>query len=71
MLVIFMYPLTLSALITRPSFRTAALARGDTLWDTADNYLGNPFRYPELAKLSHIKDPHWIYPGDIITIIRK
>jgi chemotaxis signal transduction protein len=47
------------------------VVKGDTLWDIADHYLGNPFRYPELAQLSHIKDPHWIYPGDIITIVRK
>ena len=47
------------------------VVRGDTLWDIAGNYLGNPFRYPELAELSHIKDPHWIYPGDVITIVRK
>ena len=47
------------------------VVKGDTLWDIAKNYLGNPFRYPELAKLSQIKDPHWIYPGDIITIVRK
>jgi nucleoid-associated protein YgaU len=47
------------------------VVRGDTLWDIADHYLGDPFRYPELAALSHIKDPHWIYPGDVIRIIRK
>ena len=45
--------------------------RGDTLWDIAAHYLGDPFRYPELAELSHIKDPHWIYPGDVIRIVRK
>ena len=47
------------------------VVRGDTLWDIADHYLGDPFRYPELAALSHIKDPHWIYPGDVIRIIQK
>ena len=47
------------------------VARGDTLWHIATRYLGNPWRYPELARLSHIKDPDWIYPGDIIRIIKK
>lgn len=47
------------------------VVRGDTLWDIAEHYLGDPFRYPELADLSRIRDPHWIYPGDVIRIIRK
>ncbi len=47
------------------------VARGDTLWHIATRYLGNPWRYPELAELSRIKDPDWIYPGDIIRIIKK
>ena len=45
--------------------------RGDTLWDIAARYLGNPFRYHELAKLSEIRNPHLIHPGDRIRIIRK
>jgi|GEM_PF-6774543 len=45
--------------------------KGDTLWDIAAHYLGNPYRYPELAHLSHIRDPHWIYPGDRVRIIPK
>jgi chemotaxis signal transduction protein/nucleoid-associated protein YgaU len=47
------------------------VVKGDTLWDIAAKYLGNPFRYPELAELSRIKNPHWIYPGDLIRIIKK
>ncbi len=46
------------------------VVRGDTLWHIAVRYLGNPWRYPELAALSRIKDPDWIYPGDIIRIIK-
>ena len=47
------------------------VVKGDTLWDIAARYLGNPFLYPELAKLSRINDPDLIYPGDIIRIILK
>ena len=50
---------------------THIVIRGDTLWHIAKRYLGNPWRYPDLAKLSHIKDPDWIYPGDIIRIVKK
>lgn len=50
---------------------THIVVKGDTLWDIAAKYLRNPFRYPELAKLSRIKDSHWIYPGDLIRIIKK
>ena len=44
---------------------------GDTLWDIAEHYLGDPFQYPELARLSQIRNPDLIYPGDIIRIIKK
>ncbi|MBT8490108.1 MAG: LysM peptidoglycan-binding domain-containing protein [Deltaproteobacteria bacterium] len=50
---------------------THFVVKGDTLWDVAEHYLGDPFRYPELAAVSHIRDPHWIYPGDVIRIIKK
>lgn len=45
--------------------------RGDTLWDISKQYLGNPMHYPELAKLSQISDPDWIYPGDVVRIRKK
>jgi chemotaxis signal transduction protein/nucleoid-associated protein YgaU len=44
---------------------------GDTLWDIAEHYLDDPFQYPELARLSQIRNPDLIYPGDIIRIIKK
>jgi nucleoid-associated protein YgaU len=44
---------------------------GDTLWHIARRYLGNPFRYPELAALSRIVNPDMIYPGDIVRIQKK
>jgi|GEM_PF-3928476 len=51
-----------------PHFITYMVKKGDTLWDISKKYLHDPFRYPELAQSSHIQDPHWIYPGDIVRI---
>ena len=45
------------------------VVKGDTLWDIAERYVNNPWRYPELAKLSKIKNPDLIYPGQRVTII--
>jgi len=44
------------------------VVRGDTLWHIARKYLGNPFRYPELVRLSGIKNPDLIHPGDVVRI---
>jgi len=45
------------------------VVRGDTLWDIARRYIHDPFRYPELARLSNIKNPDLIYPGDRVRIL--
>ncbi len=47
------------------------IVKGDTLWAIAKRYLKNPFRYPELAKLSKIKNPDLIYPGNKVIIIYR
>jgi hypothetical protein len=43
---------------------------GDTLWDLARRYLGDPFRWPEIHSLNRgtVADPHWIYPRDRLII---
>ncbi len=48
-----------------------AVVKGDTLWKIAGKYLNDPYRYPELAKLSDIRNPDLIYPGDIVTFWKK
>lgn len=41
------------------------ILKGDTLWDLAKKFNGNPYLWPQLwEKNQYIKDAHWIYPGD-------
>lgn len=56
---------------------TYVVEKGDTLWDIADDELGNPRRYPEIVEASRstvqpdggqVRDPDLIRPGWELTI---
>ncbi len=45
------------------------IVRGDTLWDLANQYLANPFLWPQVWEENrYITNPNLIYPGDPLAI---
>jgi hypothetical protein len=52
-----------------PDVEVYTIVAGDTLWDLAARFLGNPYLWPQLwERNQYILDAHWIYPGDPLVV---
>lgn len=44
------------------------VASGETLWEIAERFYGDPHDWPRLMAANHIVDPNVIYPGQRLEV---
>ena len=55
-----------------PDVQVYTIQPGDTLWDLAQKFYGNPYLWPQLWEPNtYIRDAHWIYPGDPLVVMPR